>query len=117
MTVPVDYGMCCQTVTVYRKTPEGIHRQVLGGCFLQWEDAVSFETLGKRKERPFLLVQPGAKQLVFPGDRVFDGVGPKVTEEMWNTFVPALVPGLGEAAYAMAYRWQGQFCHTEAGRK
>ncbi len=117
MTAPVDYSMCCQSVTVYRKTPEGIARQVIDGCYLQWQDGVTYETLGKRKERSFLLVQPGAEQLVFAGDRILEGVGPEVSEEQWKTFVPALVPGLGEAAYARAYCWQGLFCHTEAGRK
>ena len=34
--MPVDYGMCTQTVTVYRKTPEGIVRMEIPGCFLQF---------------------------------------------------------------------------------
>ena len=78
---------------------------------------MKFTRSGEQKPRKFLLVQPGEKQLVFPGDRVWEGVGPVVTEENWDMFIPALIPGLGEAEYASAYYWQGQFCHTEAGRK
>ena len=64
----MDYGMCCQTVTVYRKTPTEIVRLELPHCFLQWQEDVHFDRLGRQQERKFLLVQPGAEQLVFPGD-------------------------------------------------
>ncbi len=117
MTLPVDYAMCCQTVTVYRKTPAGIQRTQLPGCFLQWENAVSYDRLGGQRERKFLLVQPGQCQQVFPGDRVLEDIGPEISEAQWPTFVPELVDNLGEVAYAKTYCWQGQFCHTEAGRK
>lgn len=46
---------------------------------------------------------------------MYEGVGP--IEVDWDTFIPVLVEGLGEVAYATAYYWQGDFCHTEAGRK
>lgn len=117
MNGPVNYSLFCQTVTVYRKTDHGIVRVEIPGCYLQWQEAVEFTQCGERKARKFLLVQPGTEQLVFPGDRVWEGVGPAVTEENWEQFIPSLVPGLGEADYATAYHWQGQFCHTEAGRK
>ena len=105
----VDYSFCCQTVTIYRQTPEKILRQVIPGCFLQWKD-----TLGE--SRDFLLIQPGEEQLVFPGDKVFEGIGPEVTLESWDPFSPTVLPGLGEVTYASAYHWEGKFCHTEAGR-
>lgn len=115
--MPLDYGMCCQTVTVYRRTPQEILRFVLPGCFLQWQQEQSFERLGQQQERKFLLIQPGKEQLVFPGDRIFEGVGPQITPEQWAAFVPERVAGLGQVVYAVPYRWQGVFCHTEAGRK
>lgn len=117
MSLPVDYSVCCQTVTVYRKTSAGIQRTELSGCFLQWEDTVSYNRLGGQRERKFLLIQPGRCQQVFPGDRVMEGIGPEITEGEWATFVSELVDNLGEVAYAKVYRWQGSFCHTEAGRK
>ena len=115
--MPLDYTMCCQPVTVYRKQGQSILRQVIHNCFLQWQDKLSFDAAGKQKDRSFLLIQPGKEQLVFPGDRIFDGIGPEITGEQWDTFLPVNVNGLVEAAYATAFRWQGSFCHTEAGRK
>ena len=111
----MDYSVCCQKVTVYRKTPQGIVRFEIPDCFLQWHEEITQEQLGRQQERRFLLVQPGESQLVFPGDRVYEGVGP--IEVDWDTFIPVLVEKLGEVAYTTAYHWQGEFCHTEAGRK
>lgn len=100
----VDYSMCCQTVTVYRRTETGIFRQVIPGCFFQQEE--------RKGESPeFLLIQPGEEQLIFPGDRIFDGIGPEIRLEDWGASAPA-----AEASYARVYRWEGKFCHTEAGR-
>ena len=107
----VDYSMCCQTVTVYRNTAEGILRQVIPGCFLQWEDRVEQDADGIWQKRAFLLIQPGQQQLVFPGDKVWEGIGPEVAAEDWEAFIPASVVN-----YAKVYRWEGKFCHTEAGR-
>ena len=117
MILPVDYSICCQTVTVYRKTPAGILRIEIPGCFMLWQEEASYDRLGKAQVRKFQLIQPGECQQVFPGDRVMEGVGPEIDEAQWSMFIPELVAGLGEVAYAKVYRWQGQFCHTEAGRK
>ncbi len=117
MNGPVDYSLFEQTVTVYRKVESGIERIEIPGCFLQWQEMTEFAQSGEQKQRKFLLVQPGEEQLVFPGDRVWEGVGPMVTAENWDRFIPALVTGLGETEYATAYHWQGKFCHIEAGRR
>lgn len=117
MILPVDYSICCQTVTVYRKTRSGILRTELPGCFLLWQEEMSYGQLGRQQERKFQLIQPGECQQVFPGDRVMEGIGPEITEAQWPTFIPELVANLEEVAYAKVYCWQGQFCHTEAGRK
>ena len=117
MMSPMDYSLCCQTVTVYRKTRWGIFRQEIPGCFLQWQEAESFDRTGRQQERKFLLIQPGEEQLIFPGDRVFEGIGPVIEEKDWAQFLPVQVTGLGQVAYATAYGWQGVFNHTEAGRK
>ena len=109
--------MCCQTVTVYRKTPAGVERTQLSDCYIRWLETVAYDRLGPKPERKFLLIQPGESQQVFPGDRVLEGVGPEVTLAEWPAFIPEMVTGLGEVAYAEAYAWQGKFCHTEAGRK
>ncbi len=107
----VDYSMCCQTVTVYRQTAESILRLEIPGCFLQWEDRIGQDEDGIWQEREFLLIQPGAEQLIFPGDKVFEGIGPEITLEDWESFAPDAV-----VDYTKVYRWEGKFCHTEAGR-
>jgi len=117
MSAPVDYRMCCQTVTVYRKGTEGISRLEIPGCFLQWMEQQKLDALGKLQERKFLLIQPGQEQRIFPGDRVMEGIGPQITEADWEGFLPVTVDGLGEVNYATVYRWEGIYCHTEAGRK
>lgn len=117
MTGPGDYRFCTQVVTVYRKTPTGIHRQEIPNVFLQMQDVADFSALGRQQERRFLLVQPGEQQLIFAGDRIYAGIGPVVTEEQWPSFLPEQVEGLAVAEYATAYFWEGHFCHTEAGRK
>ena len=102
---------------MYRKTLDGILRQELPGCFMQWRDEESFDRLGRKKERKFLLVQPGQTQRVFPGDRVFAGIGPEITQEDWAQFTPLRVERMGQVSYVTPYWWNGQLLHTEAGRK
>ena len=117
MSVPIDYRMCRQTVTVYRYVNGEVLRREIPNCFLQWEEAEQYSPLGKDRQRNFLLIQPGTEQLVFPGDRIYEGVDLDVTPADWHKFIPDLCPGVGEVSYAVPYRWQGAFCHTEAGRK
>ena len=111
-----DYSMCCQTVTVYRQNGPEILRQVIPGCFLQWEVETGQDENGSWQERNFLLIQPGQEQLVFPGDTVFEGIGPELNIEDWEPFLSSALSSLGEVNYASVYHWEGKFCHTEAGR-
>ena len=117
MNIPVDYSMCCQTVTVYRKAVREISRTVIPGCYLRWQTEAGFDSLGHTLARKFLLIQPGDAQLVFAGDRILEGIGPEIDGGQWDSFLPEQVEGLGIAEYATAYCWEGRFCHTEAGRK
>ena len=106
----LDYGMCCQTVTVYRRKREGLERLVLEGCSLQMKTNGKLDEYGYQMVRPFLLIAPGDKQLVFPGDRIVEGIGPQA--QSWQQ-----TDGFLEAEYATPFTWEGVFCHTEAGRK
>lgn len=117
MASPVDYSMCTQTVTVYRIEDELLHRYVLPGCFLQWREEQDMICGGQQRVRKFLLIQPGERQQVFAGDRVYEGIGPRLTMEQWKTFLPDITPGLGIVQYATAYHHMGAHCHTEAGRR
>ena len=114
---PLDYRLCDQTVTVYRKRGQEILRLVVEGCYLQRQAERSVDTLGCRVEHSFLLVMPGETQRVFPGDRIMAGIGPEIGPEDWAGFLPAAVDGLYEAEYAAPYYWDGAICHVEAGRK
>ena len=104
------YPLCDRTVTVYRKEGDRVLRRVAEGCFYRWEDHREAE----RFTRKFLLIQPGAEEIL-PGDRIFDGIGPETVD--WETFLPVTVPGLSQAAYASPWHWAGRIAHFEAGRK
>lgn len=111
----LDYSLCDQTVTVYRMENGQLQRQVIDGCHYAWEDVLSQELPGQRLDRRFLLIVPGNVQRVFPGDRIYHGVGPEEVD--WKVFLPVNVPALGEVQYARACWWGGDICHVEAGRK
>lgn len=113
---PLHYDLCDRTVTVYHKEGDTIRRIVTQG-FYHFEDCVTENDGVAQFFRKFLLILPGSCQQIFPGDRVFDGEGPEITPEGWDGFVPSLVPGLSQAAYATPWYWEGAIVHTEAGRK
>ena len=110
----LDYSLCDETVTLYRKTEEGIHRRVLDGVRFIRQIAAPTESYGKSKEKKFLLIIPGDFPLQ-PGDRIYAGIGPK--EADWNTFLPVSVPELFEVSFAKPCFWEGKIVHWEAGHK
>jgi hypothetical protein len=110
------YLICDQTVTVYRKTGGTVERRVRRGCYYHYEDCLREGDRGLQFQRKFLLIQPGDEPLR-PGDRVMEGEGPEVRAEQWESFLPATVPGLSQAAYAAPWCWEGKIRHWEAGRK
>lgn len=105
------YGLCDQTVTVYRLAEGTVQRQVLAGCYLQMLEKRL--PLDRRPQREFLLVVPGEPR-VFPGDRVVPGEGPLVTVQGWKDFLPAQVPGLVVVGKTTGFYRTGIACHTEA---
>ncbi len=109
----MDYPLCDRTVTVYHRQGEAVTRRVVHGCWYHYED-VCDENLVQGFARKFLLIQPG-ENMIYPGDRIFDGEGPETVD--WDTFLPVNVPGLSQAAYATPWQLNGQICHVEAGRK
>ena len=112
----LSYPLCNQTVTLYKRLPDGIERRVVKDCFYRFEDCLTEDVRGLGFRRKFTLVLPGDTP-VAPGERVLEGIGPKVDLDRWEQFVPAVVPGLSEAEYAAPQTWQGEICHWEAGRK
>ena len=114
---PIDYQFCDRTVTIYRKEQGEVKRLVVENCFYHHQLAQRDAGYGKRLDRLFLLVMPGDRQRVFPGDRIYDGVGPAADAIDWGSFVPAAVEGLSQVAYVTPWHWDGKLCHIEAGRK
>jgi len=114
MHCPVDYSLCRQAVTVYRKGKDTVLRQVVQGCYFEHRVKHTPALPGVTQEKNFLLIMPGDTQRVFPGDRVLPGVGPVVTD--WEHFIPETVEGLVEVAYAAPCYWENKLCHVEAGR-
>ena len=116
-TCPIDYSkLCMQTVTVYHRVGEKYIRTVYHQAFLDYKKTHSVDKTGSSEANSFLLVIPGQEQLVFVGDKVFDGIGPEVsTADQWREFIPARHPGLLVVKYADAKCWDGLIVHTEVG--
>ena len=113
----LSYRFCDRTVTVYRLENGQIQRLVVENCYYFWQTKQVRDVRGARMDTKFLLVMPGSCQRVFVGDRIFDGVGPHITAEDWERFLPSQIPGLGEVAYVRPCWWDGQISHMEAGNK
>ena len=114
MNCLADYGLCDQTVTLYRRRGDGVTRQVVdNACFSYTLQQVT-DPRGTRQETMFTLIIPGDARLQ-PGDRVFDGIGPEDVD--WDTFLPVSVPGLAQVEYAQLCNQPGLACHTRAGRR
>ena len=112
---PLDYSLCDQTVTFYRKVGEEIQRKVAGNCHLSCKCRWTTENYGKSMEKKFLLIIPAGTIQPQPGDRIYAGVGPEQVD--WERFLPALIPEVYEISYVSACYWDGEVVHWEAGHK
>lgn len=112
---PLDYSLCDQTVTLYRKSGEIVTRKVIANAYLSAKISMPNEPYGKSKEKTFLLIIPGETFPVQPGDRIYDGIGPETIA--WQAFVPAAVSELYEISYIKPCRWNGEITHWEAGNR
>ena len=110
----MDYSLCDETVTLYRKTETGILRRVVDGVRLIRQIATPAESYGKSMEKKFLLIIPAD----FPmqtGERILAGIGPEVTD--WENFLPAAVDDLYEISFVKPCYWDGELVHWEAGNR
>lgn len=112
---PLDYSLCDQTVTFYRKTGDEILRKVADGCHLSCKYREDTENYGKSLEKKFQLIIPAGSFQPEPGDRVYAGIGPEAAD--WERFIPALVPALYEISFVTPCFWAGELVHWEAGHK
>ena len=108
-TVPLDYGLCCMTVTVYHR--EGLTRQVLRNVHYEFTDQQAHTAGISTPGRGFLLVVPGEAKLAL-GDKVVLGEGPEVIA--WESLNAAQVPTLGVVRSVKPRYFRGMLCHTEA---
>lgn len=113
----LEYPLCDRTVTVYRWEDGRVQRQVVDNCYYHYTYKQVTDMYGTRQDTGFLLIMPGSSQRVFVGDRIYDGVGPQITEAQWPTFLPVNVPGLGQVSYVNPVFWNGTVTHVEAGNK
>ena len=113
----MDYSLCNQTVTIYRRDEKGLQRKVLEGCYFAYRDEQKETELGYFRQRPCLLILPAGVGDVRIGDKVYRGVGPSITASAWGSFLPSTVAGLSEINYVIPCYWDGELIHTEAGRK
>lgn len=113
---PVDYRLCCQTITVYHFDGQTYSRKIIDNAFLDFKKAQNVTKTGSGEVNSFLLVIPGATVPVAVGDKVMAGNGPDVsTREEWAALIPSKVPGLVVVRYVDPKYWMGSICHTEAG--
>ena len=105
----MEYPLCNQTVTLYRKEGEEIHRYLYRECYLEKKAVLVRDNFGTFLKWEFLLIVPGDRQ-VMAGDRVVEGEGKNkvVWEELGNA--PTVT-------YAKPYFLDGRICHWEAGSK
>ena len=114
---PVDYRLCNQTVTVYHREGDGKYtRTVYPRAFLDFKKVRNVDKTGSSEASSFLLIIPGDRQTVVPGDKILLGEGgPVTTREEWANLIPSKVPGLVVAKYTDVKYWGTQIVHTEAG--
>lgn len=113
---PIDYRLCCQTVTVYHRDGETYSRNVYTNAFFDFRKTQNVEKTGSREANSFLLVIPEAEQTVFVGDKVMLGEGPEIADRTaWAALIPAKVAGMAVVSYADPKYWGGVMVHTEAG--
>lgn len=112
----MDYGLCDQTATIYHKEKDTVVRTLVKNCYWECRREKVSDVYGTRMENKFLLILPGTHP-IYPGDRVFFGIGPEVSLEEWSNFIPAKYIRVGEAEYVTPFYREGVLCHTEAGRK
>jgi len=106
--------LCCQRVTVYHRTRDGVQRRVIDGCYYDWKVVRQPTLEGVQEETVFLLILPPGERIE-PGDRVYDGTGPEQVD--WQSFLPATVPGLSQTAWVRPCYIGSSLHHTEAGNQ
>lgn len=126
MGVPMQYPLCCQTVTLYHAdlAAHTITRTVVAGVHFdarRRETEAAGSSPASGAATAFLLVIPeknaafGRDYTLEPRDRVLAGIGPEISYEQWLNFTPAKVAGLAAVQYVDCKVSGGCAAHVEAG--
>lgn len=125
MAAPLQYPLCCQTVTFYHADPAAhtITRTVVQGVHLipaavkPRQAAAAPQAVRPRRFAgyPGKHAAFGRDYTLEPHDRVLAGIGPEVSYTQWLDFTPAKVPGLAAVQYVDCKTAAGQAAHVEAG--
>ena len=105
--IPLDYGLCCMTVTVYDRNGG---RRVIENVHYEFTGEASTATGRTCADSGFLLVIPG-EDPIKPGDKVVLGMG---AETAFDALNPARHPTLGIVRTVKPRYFKGRPCHTEA---
>lgn len=113
---PIDYRLCCQTVTVYHWDGKQTYtRTVYNRAFFDPKKTQNVDKTGSREANSFLLVIPMPAD-VSVGDKILLGEGPKVSDRAaWAALIPSAVQGLVVAQTVDVKNWRGQAVHVEVG--
>ena len=60
MSAPIDYRMCTQVITVYRKSAQGILRLEIPNCYLQWQEELRHSQLGRLDRLSYVVIDTSA---------------------------------------------------------
>lgn len=121
---PLNYDLCTDTITVYRKEGDTYARTVYEKAFFDYKKVQNVDKLGTREANSALIVIPVKEQPtpiegqpIFEGDKVVYGNCPTIisTPQEWGNFIPAKVPGMVVVSFVDSKRWNGEIVHWEAG--
>lgn len=104
-----DYRLCKQTVTVYHR--EGLTRQVFDKAYYEYGRTLDTAAGADTGGASCLLVIPCREQVIFPGDKVVLGVGPKLTS--WAALNPTAEPTLSVLREVKCKFLGKSMCHCE----
>ena len=105
--IPLDYSLCCMTVTVY--DPKG-GRRILTNVHYEFTDEGTTATGKTSHDRGILLVIPGLDPIGL-GHKVVLGMGEDIPFDQLNA---AQYPTLGIVKSVKPRYFMGKPCHTEA---
>lgn len=117
LVFPGAYALCTQTVTVYHrdKATGEITQHTYEGVYFGRGKTQNTAKEGTREESATLLIIPGDAAQIFPGDKVIEGEGTRISSaEAWARAIPSTTPGLVVIRSVHPVKYQDRVVHIEA---